>query len=85
MTKVFLTQSKKGKMGSGEVKVKLQLGFDGIFDGIRVLPPPKTKSILWRPVRGLVLPITSCQERAAMQSVFVKGMVVCTLFASAPW
>lgn len=71
MTKVFLTQLKTGKMGSGEVKVKLQLGFDGIWP--RILPPPKTKSILWRPVRGLVLPITSRQKRTATQSVFVSS------------
>lgn len=65
-------------MESGEVKVKLQLGFDGIWP--RILPPPKTKSILW--CLWLVLPITSCQKRTAMQSVFVsscKGMVVCTV------
>lgn len=71
MTKVFLTQLKKGKAESREVKVKLQLGFDGMWP--RLLPPPKTMSILWRPVRGVALAITSSQKRTAMQSVFVSN------------
>lgn len=58
-------------METGEVKVKLHLSFDGIWP--RLLPPPKTMSILCRPVRGVALAITSSQKRTATQSVFVSN------------
>lgn len=64
MTEVSLTQLLKGKTKAGEVKVKFQVSFDGICP--RLLPPPKTVSILWSPVRRVVLTIMSSQKRAAV-------------------
>lgn len=59
-----IIERKKKSTKTGEVKVKLQLSFDGFWPGL--LPPPKTVSILWSPVRRVALTITSSQKRAAM-------------------
>lgn len=59
-----IIERKKKSTKTGEVKVKFQLSFDGFWPGL--LPPLKTVSILWSPVRRVALTITSSQKRAAM-------------------